>query len=239
MILFPAIDLKDGQCVRLKRGEMDQATVFSDDPASQAKQFEQQGAAWIHVVDLNGAFEGEPVNKEAVAAILDAVSVPVQLGGGIRSMATITMWLEAGISRVILGTAALRNPALVEQACEAYPDKIAVGVDAKGGKVAVEGWAETSDMDVIELAHKFEHTGVACMIYTDVSRDGMMQGPDMEGTRALVEATSIPVIASGGIASVQDLELLKQEIPELYGMISGRAIYEGSIKLSEALEAIA
>lgn len=238
MILFPAIDLKEGQCVRLLRGEMDKATVFSDSPADQAKAFVKAGAKWLHVVDLNGAFEGRPVNREAVKDILEAVDIPVQLGGGIRDMAMIEHWLMTGISRVILGTVALKNPKLVKEACFAFPGRIAVGIDAREGMVAVEGWAEKSNISVLDLARQFEDAGVACVIYTDVGRDGAMEGADVEGTKTLAQTVQIPVIASGGVSSIADLTLLKKEIPNLYGIISGRAIYEGKIDVREGIAAL-
>jgi phosphoribosylformimino-5-aminoimidazole carboxamide ribotide isomerase len=236
MILFPAIDLKDGACVRLKLGQMEQATVFNSNPANQARAFEAAGAEWIHVVDLNGAFAGKPVNAAAVEAILEAVSVPVQLGGGIRDMATIEAWLERGVRRVILGTVALKNPALVKQACKRFPDRVAVGIDAKGGRVAVEGWAETSNLSVLDLALKFEKTGVAAIIYTDIDRDGVLSGPNVEATAALARAIKTPVIASGGVASLDDLRRLKEVASTgIAGVISGRAIYDGRIDLATAL----
>ncbi|RAU23692.1 1-(5-phosphoribosyl)-5-[(5-phosphoribosylamino)methylideneamino]imidazole-4-carboxamide isomerase [Paramagnetospirillum kuznetsovii] len=237
MILFPAIDLKDGACVRLKLGLMEDATVFNLDPGAQAKSFADAGAEWIHVVDLNGAFEGKPVNGAAVDAILNAVSVPVQLGGGIRDMATIESWLGRGIRRVILGTVALKNPQLVKDACKCFPGRVAVGIDAKGGKVAVEGWAETSDLTVLELARKFEDCGVAALIYTDIDRDGVLAGPNVAATAALADAISIPVIASGGVSSLDDLAALKA-YPKLEGVISGRAIYDGRIDVAEAIRVL-
>ena len=234
MILFPAIDLKDGACVRLKLGLMEDATVFNLDPGAQAKSFADAGAEWIHVVDLNGAFAGRPVNAGAVDAILNSVSIPVQLGGGIRDMATIESWLERGIRRVILGTVALKNPQLVKEACKRFPGRVAVGIDAKGGKVAVEGWAETSDITVLELARKFEDCGVAALIYTDIDRDGVLAGPNVTATAALADAISIPVIASGGVSSLDDLRALKA-YPKLEGVISGRAIYDGRIDVAQAI----
>jgi phosphoribosylformimino-5-aminoimidazole carboxamide ribotide isomerase len=234
MILFPAIDLKDGACVRLKLGLMEDATVFNLDPGAQAKSFANAGAEWIHVVDLNGAFAGKPVNAAAVEAILKSVSVPVQLGGGIRDMATIEGWLERGIRRVILGTVALKNPALVKDACKRFPGRIAVGIDAKGGKVAVEGWAETSDLSVLDLAMKFEDAGVAAIIYTDIDRDGVLAGPNVAATAALADAIKTPVIASGGVSSLDDLRALKAH-PKLEGVISGRAIYDGRIDVAQAI----
>ncbi|CAA7621040.1 1-(5-phosphoribosyl)-5-[(5-phosphoribosylamino)methylideneamino]imidazole-4-carboxamide isomerase [Magnetospirillum sp. SS-4] len=234
MILFPAIDLKDGACVRLKLGLMEDATVFNLDPGAQAKSFADAGAEWIHVVDLNGAFAGKPVNAGAVDAILRAVSVPVQLGGGIRDMATIERWLEQGIRRVILGTVALKDPQLVRDACKRFPGRVAVGIDAKGGKVAVEGWAETSDLGVLDLARKFGDCGVAALIYTDIDRDGVLAGPNVAATAALADAISIPVIASGGVSSLDDLRALKAH-PKLEGVISGRAIYDGRIDVAQAI----
>ena len=205
MILFPAIDLKDGQCVRLKLGDMATATVYNDDPGAQAKAFEEQGFEWLHVVDLNGAFEGKSVNGAAVGAILKATKNPVQLGGGIRTLAQIEDWLDRGLARVILGTVAVREPDLVKEACKKFPGKIAVGIDARGGKVAVEGWAEASSLGVVELAQKFEGAGVAAIIYTDIDRDGVLTGINWEATIALADAVSIPVIASGGLASLDDI----------------------------------
>ncbi|WP_425063891.1 1-(5-phosphoribosyl)-5-[(5-phosphoribosylamino)methylideneamino]imidazole-4-carboxamide isomerase [Pyruvatibacter mobilis] len=236
MILFPAIDLKDGQCVRLVQGDMDRATVFSDTPAEQAKVFESQGFEWLHLVDLNGAFEGKPVNGDAVEAILKTVSLPAQLGGGIRSMQQIEAWLDKGIARVILGTAALRDPQLVIDACKTWPGKIAVGVDAKDGYVAVEGWAEVSDIQALDLAKRFEDAGVAALIYTDISRDGAMQGMNVAGTAELANSVGIPVIASGGVTNLDDLHALKAaNAPGIIGVISGRAIYDGRLDPAEAL----
>lgn len=240
MILFPAIDLKDGACVRLKLGLMDQATVFNDNPGAQAKSFADAGAQWIHVVDLNGAFAGRPVNADAVKSILAAVPVPVQLGGGIRDLATIEAWLDAGIARVILGTIALRDPDLVKQACRRFPGQVAVGIDAKGGRVAVEGWAETSDLTVLDLALKFEDAGVSAIIYTDIDRDGVLTGPNTEATAALARAISTPVIASGGVSSLDDLRALKAvESSGIAGVISGRAIYDGRIDVAQAIKLLA
>ena len=236
MILFPAIDLKDGQCVRLKLGDMEQATVFSDDPAAQAYAFEQQGFSYLHLVDLNGAFSGQPVNTAAVEAILEAVSLPVQLGGGIRDLAGIERWLDRGIARVILGTLAVRNPALVREACKAFPGRVAVGIDAKAGKVAVEGWAESSSLGIKELAAKFEDAGVSAIIYTDIDRDGILAGLNIDSTLELARSTSIPVIASGGLASMADIERLAQpDCAILEGAISGRALYDGRIDPAGAL----
>lgn len=236
MILFPAIDLKDGQCVRLYKGLMEQATVFNDSPADQAQRFEQQGFTWIHIVDLNGAFEGKPVNESAVQEIIETSGLKLQLGGGIRTLETVKYWLDLGINRVILGTVALRNPALVKEACKLFPNQIVVGIDGKEGKVAVEGWAETSEISVIELAKKFEDCGVSAIIYTDVGRDGAMQGPDIEGTQKLAQAVNIPVIASGGVSSNDDLDAIKTlESDGVVGVISGRAIYDGCIDIELAL----
>ena len=237
MILFPAIDLKDGQCVRLKLGDMREATVYNEDPAAQAKAFEDQSFEWLHVVDLNGAFEGHSVNGAAVEAILRVTKNPVQLGGGIRSLADIESWLSKGLARVILGTVAVRNPDLVIQACKMFPGQVAVGIDAKGGKVAVEGWAEASSLGVIELAKKFEGAGVAAIIYTDIDRDGILAGINWESTLALANAVSIPVIASGGLASIEDVRrMMKPDAQKLAGAITGRALYDGRIDAAEALK---
>jgi len=236
MILFPAIDLKDGQCVRLKLGDMDQATVFNDDPAAQALSFEAQGFEWLHLVDLNGAFAGRPVNKTAVEAILGAVKIPVQLGGGIRNLGQIESWLNQGIRRVILGTVALRDPALVCEACRMFPGRIAVGIDAKGGRVAVEGWAETSDLAATDLARRFSDAGVSAIIFTDVDRDGILKGLNIESTLELAQAVPIPVIASGGLASMDDIHrMMHPDCRILEGAISGRALYDGRIDVPEAL----
>ena len=236
MILFPAIDLKDGECVRLKLGDMNQSTVYNTDPAAQAKAFEDQGFEWLHVVDLNGAFAGSSVNGAAVEAILKATKNPVQLGGGIRTLEHIEAWLSKGLSRVILGTVAVRDPALVIEACKKFPGKVAVGIDAKGGKVAVEGWAEASELGVIELAQKFEGAGVAAIIYTDIDRDGILAGINWPSTLALAEAVSIPVIASGGLASMDDIHrMTRADARKLEGAISGRALYDGRIDPAEAL----
>jgi len=236
VILFPAIDLKDGQCVRLKLGEMESATVYNPDPAAQARAFEDQGFEWLHVVDLNGAFAGRSVNGDAVAAILAATRNPVQLGGGIRTLAQIEGWLERGLARVILGTVAVREPALVKEACRLHPGKIAVGIDARGGKVAVEGWAEASALGAVELAKKFEGAGVAAIIYTDIDRDGVLAGINWEATIALAEAVSIPVIASGGLASMADIRRMTMpDARKLEGAISGRALYDGRIEPAAAL----
>jgi len=236
VILFPAIDLKDGQCVRLKLGDMQAATVFNDDPAAQAKSFEDQGFEYLHVVDLNGAFAGESVNGAAVEAILKRVRFPVQLGGGIRTIAHIEAWLEKGLARVILGTVAVRDPALVREAARKFPGKVAVGIDARGGKVAVEGWAETSELGAIELAQRFEGAGVAAIIYTDIDRDGVLKGINWPSTLELAEAVSIPVIASGGLASMDDIRTMTEpRYRVLEGAISGRALYDGRIDSREAL----
>jgi phosphoribosylformimino-5-aminoimidazole carboxamide ribotide isomerase len=239
MILFPAIDLKDGQCVRLKLGEMSQATVFNDDPAAQARTFASQGFEYLHIVDLNGAFAGKPVNGPAVEAILAAIKIPVQLGGGIRDLATIEAWLAKGIRRVILGTVAVRESKLVREACSRFPGRIAVGIDARGGKVAVEGWAETSELSTIEMAQRFEGAGVAAIIYTDIDRDGVLKGLNLPATAELAAATSIPVIASGGLAGIADIEaLLRPENAKLEGAIAGRALYDGRLDAGEALALI-
>ncbi|MCB2109993.1 MAG: 1-(5-phosphoribosyl)-5-[(5-phosphoribosylamino)methylideneamino]imidazole-4-carboxamide isomerase [Defluviimonas sp.] len=234
MILYPAIDLKDGQCVRLLHGEMASATVFGDDPAAQAATFEAAGCAWLHLVDLNGAFAGRPVNAAAVEAILARVAVPVQLGGGIRDMATIEGWLSKGVARVILGTVAVENPALVRAAAGAFPGRVAVGIDARGGRVATRGWAEETGVDLVDLARSYEDAGVAAIIYTDIARDGAMSGPNLEATEALARAVAIPVIASGGVSTLADLVALR-DTGVVAGAISGRALYDGAIDLGEAL----
>ena len=236
LILFPAIDIKDGQCVRLKLGDMDAATVFNDDPAAQAATFERQGFKYLHIVDLNGAFAGKPVNGEAVEAILKAVKMPVQLGGGIRDLETIETWLIKGIARVILGTIAVRNPKLVREACKRFPGRVAVGIDARAGRVAVEGWAETSELSAVDLAKRFEDAGVSAIIYTDIDRDGVLKGLNLELTAELAHSTKIPVIASGGLASIEDIKaLLQPEYKMLEGAITGRALYDGRIDPREAL----
>jgi phosphoribosylformimino-5-aminoimidazole carboxamide ribotide isomerase len=239
MILFPAIDLKDGHCVRLRQGDMAEATVFNEDPAAQAAAFEAQGFDWLHVVDLNGAFAGKPVNAAAVEAILASVHVPVQLGGGIRDLDTIIAWLDKGIDRVILGTAALRDPALVREAAHDFPGCIAVGIDARDGKVAVEGWAETSEIEALDLARRFEDAGVAAIIYTDIARDGVLAGLNLKATAALARAVNIPVIASGGLASIDDVyALLRPDYAMLEGAIVGRALYDGRLDAAQALALI-
>ena len=235
MILYPAIDLKDGACVRLIRGEMNKATVFNNDPAAQARVFQDAGCEWLHLVDLNGAFAGTPVNGAAVEAILAATDVPAQLGGGIRDIATIERWLSKGLARVILGTVAVENPDLVRQAARAFPGQVAVGIDARGGRVATKGWATETDVDVTDLAKSFEDAGVAAIIYTDINRDGAMQGPNIPATAALARAVTIPVIASGGVSSMDDLIALRDCAAPLNGTISGRALYDGAIDLAQAL----
>lgn len=240
MILYPAIDLKDGACVRLKLGDMQQATVFNTDPGTQARHFQSLGFTHLHVVDLNGSFAGKPVNASAVDAILKATKNPVQLGGGIRSMETIRDWIARGVSRVILGTAALRDPDLVRAACREFPGKVAVGIDARGGFVAVEGWSQTSSMKAIDLAKSFEDAGVAALIHTDIDRDGILKGVNVEATLALAQAVSIPVIASGGVASVDDVRALaKHEKDGISGAIIGRALYDGGLDAKAALAAAA
>lgn len=239
MILFPAIDLKDGQCVRLRQGLMSEATVFGDDPAAQALAFERMGFRYLHVVDLNGAFEGAPVNGAAVRSVLDAIKMPMQLGGGIRRVAQIESWLAAGVTRVILGTVAVRDPALVCDAARAFPGRVAVGIDAKDGRVAIEGWAETSELTAVELARRFEDAGVAAIIYTDISRDGLLTGLNLDATVALAREVSIPVIASGGLASIADIEqLVAPQYAMLAGAIAGRALYDGRLDAAAALALI-
>jgi phosphoribosylformimino-5-aminoimidazole carboxamide ribotide isomerase len=236
VILFPAIDLKDGRCVRLKRGAMDDATIFNDDPAAQAALFETQGFEWLHCVDLNGAFEGKSVNVAAIHSIRARIKLPIQLGGGIRDRAGIDAWLDAGISRVILGTAALKNPALVKDSARAYPGRIAVGIDARDGKVATEGWAETSTMDVLDLARRFEDAGVAAIVFTDIARDGMLQGVNVEATARLTASVRIPIIASGGVAGIADIKALTAaRSPNILGVVIGRALYDGRIDAKAAL----
>jgi phosphoribosylformimino-5-aminoimidazole carboxamide ribotide isomerase len=239
MILFPAIDLKDGRCVRLKHGEMAAATVYNVDPADQAGRFFMLGFEWLHVVDLNGAFQGRSVNGAAVEAILASTTMKVQLGGGIRDLAAIEAWLTKGIKRVILGTVAVRDPRLVREACRLHQGRIVVGIDARAGKVAVEGWAEVSELTSIDLARRFEDAGVAAIVYTDIDRDGVLKGINVEATLALADAVSIPVIASGGLASIGDVErLLRPDCAKLEGAISGRALYDGSLDARAALDLI-
>jgi phosphoribosylformimino-5-aminoimidazole carboxamide ribotide isomerase len=240
MILYPAIDLKEGRCVRLRQGDMAQATVFSDDPAAQAASFAADGFPWLHVVDLDGAFAGRPMNGAAVDAILARVRFPVQLGGGIRDMATVEGWIGKGVARVIIGTAAVRDPLFVRTASCRFPGRVAVGIDARDGMVAVEGWAETSTLSALELGKRFEDAGVAAIVYTDIARDGMLQGLNLDGTRALAEALSIPVIASGGLASIDDVRaLLRPENRVIAGAITGRALYDGRLDAKAALAEIA
>ena len=236
MIIFPAIDLKDGRCVRLRQGDMAQATSFNDDPAAQARAFEAAGFEWLHVVDLNGAFAGRSINVPAIRSVIAAITIPLQLGGGIRDREAIDRWLEAGVARVILGTVAVSDPDLVAQAARAHPGRIAVGIDARDGKVAVKGWAEESTLRATELAKRFEGAGVAAIIFTDIARDGMMQGVNVESTAALAGAVSIPVIASGGLNGIQDIEQLRDSAVAIAGVVIGRALYDGRITPSEALE---
>lgn len=236
MIVIPAIDLKEGKCVRLEQGLMEKDTVFCDDPAAQALEWERQGGELLHIVDLDGAFAGKPANRAAIEAIVQAVRIPTQLGGGIRDLATIEAYLGLGIGRVILGTAAQRNPELVTEACRRFPGRIVVGIDAKNGMVAVQGWAEVTGVTAVELAKRFENDGVAAIIYTDISRDGMLLGPNIEATKALAEAITIPVIASGGVSSLTDIgNLMAIEASGVTGVITGKAIYTGAIKLAEAV----
>lgn len=240
MILFPAIDLKDGQCVRLRQGEMAEATVFNTDPAAQARDFEDQGFEFLHIVDLNGALAGRPVNAAAVEAILEAVYIPVQLGGGIRDLDTIVAWLEKGVDRVILGTAAVRDPHFVREAARDFPGCIAVGIDARDGKVAIEGWAETSEIEAIDLASRFEDAGVAAIIHTDIARDGVLEGLNLDASASIAKAVTIPVIASGGFAGMDDVHrLLEPRYKMLEGAIAGRALYDGRLDPREALALIA
>jgi phosphoribosylformimino-5-aminoimidazole carboxamide ribotide isomerase len=237
MIIFPAIDLKDGNCVRLKKGVMDDATIFNTDPGAQAKSFETQGFAWLHCVDLNGAFAGKSANSDAIRAIRGAIDLPIQLGGGIRDMAAVEGWLAAGITRVILGTAALTNPQFVKDAARAFPGRIVVGADAKGGKIATEGWAETSDLTPIDLGRRFEDAGVAAILFTDIDGDGLLKGVNVTATAALARALSIPVIASGGVGSIADIEnLVAAGEPGIEGVVVGRALYDGRIDVPAALK---
>lgn len=239
MIFYPAIDLKDGKCVRLQQGAMDKVTVFNQDPVGQALIFQSQGVKWLHVVDLDGALTGRPVNLKEVVAIRRAVDISIQLGGGIRDMATAESWIDIGIERIVLGTAALRNPQFVKDACKEFPGKVAVGIDAKDGMVSVQGWSEVSDMPVLELAQRFEDAGVAAIIYTNINRDGMMVGPDVAGIQKLAEEVFIPVIASGGVSSISDLKMLKAvEKCGIAGVICGRAVYEGEVDVVKALEVL-
>ncbi len=239
MILFPAIDLKNGQCVRLEQGDMARATVFNLDPAEQARAFASQGFEYLHVVDLDGAFAGKPVNADAVERMLKAVTMPVQLGGGIRDLKTIEAWLGKGIARVIIGTAAVRDPVLVKQAAKAFPGRVAVGLDARDGKVAVEGWAETSEVTALDIARRFEDAGIAAIIFTDIARDGLLKGLNLDATIALADSISIPVIASGGFASIADVKaLLAPRAKKLAGAIAGRALYDGRLDPAEALALI-
>jgi phosphoribosylformimino-5-aminoimidazole carboxamide ribotide isomerase len=239
LILFPAIDLKDGVCVRLEQGDMARATVFNRDPAAQALAFEAEGFEYLHLVDLDAAFAGKPVNVRAVERIIESVPLPVQLGGGLRDMAVITAWLEKGVDRAIIGTAAVRDPALVKEAARAFPGRIAVGLDARNGKVAVQGWAESSELSALEIAQRFEDAGVAAIVYTDIARDGLLRGLNLDATIALAEAISIPVIASGGLASLDDVrQMLEPRAAKLAGAIAGRALYDGRLNASEALRLI-
>ncbi len=236
MLVIPAIDLKEGKCVRLEQGLMDRDTVFNDDPAAQALEWQAQGAELLHIVDLDGAFAGEPKNRSAIEAIIKAIAIPAQLGGGIRDIPTIEAYLGLGLARVIIGTAAQRNPELVREACAKFPGRIVVGIDARDGMVAVQGWAEVTGITAVELAKKFEGFGVSAIIYTDISRDGMLQGPNIEATRTLAESVAIPVIASGGVSSLKDIKnLMGIEASGVSGVITGKAVYTGAIRLSEAI----
>jgi len=236
MLVIPAIDLKEGKCVRLEQGLMDKDTVFNDNPAAQARAWQDQGAEMLHIVDLDGAFAGQPKNRAAIEAIVGAITIPSQLGGGIRDIETIEAYLSLGLSRVIIGTAAQRNPELVREACARFPGRIVVGIDAKNGMVAVQGWAEVTDITAVDLARKFEGFGVSAIIYTDISRDGMLQGPNLEATKSLAEAVSIPIIASGGVSSLKDIQnLMDIEASGVTGVITGKAVYTGAIRLSEAV----
>jgi phosphoribosylformimino-5-aminoimidazole carboxamide ribotide isomerase len=239
LILFPAIDIKDGVCVRLEQGDMARATVFNRDPAAQAQTFVAEGFEYLHVVDLDAAFAGRPVNVRAVERILESIPLPVQLGGGLRDMGAISSWLEKGVDRAIIGTAAVRDPSLVREAARAFPGRIAVGLDARDGKVAVQGWAQTSELTALEIAQRFEDAGVAAIIYTDIARDGLLKGLNLDATIALADAVAIPVIASGGLASLDDIRLmLEQRAARLAGAIAGRAIYDGRLNATEALRLI-
>lgn len=239
MILFPAIDLKEGLAVRLEQGDMARATVFHKDPAAQAHDFERQGFAYLHIVDLDGAFAGKPVNADAVDRILETIGIPVQLGGGVRDMATVEAWLGKGVDRVIIGTAAVRDPEFVKEAAKKFHGRVAVGLDARDGKVAVQGWAETSELSVLDIARRFEDAGVAAIIYTDIARDGLLKGLNLDATIALAEAVSIPVIASGGLASIDDIKaMLEPRAKKLEGAIAGRALYDGRLDPAEALKLI-
>ncbi|MGB9412090.1 MAG: 1-(5-phosphoribosyl)-5-[(5-phosphoribosylamino)methylideneamino]imidazole-4-carboxamide isomerase [Pseudolabrys sp.] len=239
VILFPAIDLKEGLAVRLEQGDMARATIFHRDPAAQARAFEEQGFEYLHIVDLDGAFAGKPMNAAAVDRILETVGIPVQLGGGVRDTATVENWLEKGIDRIIIGTAAVRDPPFVKQAARDYPGRIAVGLDARDGKVAVEGWAETSELSVLDIARRFEDVGVSAIVYTDIARDGMLQGLNLDATVALAEAIRIPIIASGGLASIEDIkDLISPRAGKLAGAIAGRALYDGRLDAAEALKLI-
>jgi phosphoribosylformimino-5-aminoimidazole carboxamide ribotide isomerase len=235
VILFPAIDLKDGHCVRLRQGDMAQVTVFGDDPAAQARVFEACGFQWLHVVDLNGAVTGRSVNASAIRSVLAAIKIPLQLGGGIRDRGGVEAWLAEGVTRVILGTAALKDPALVKESARAYPGRVAVGIDARNGKVAVQGWAEESELNAYELATRFEDAGVAALIFTDIGRDGMLEGVNIQATAELARGVSIPVIASGGANSVRDIELLAKADAPIAGLVIGRALYDGRIDPEQAL----
>jgi phosphoribosylformimino-5-aminoimidazole carboxamide ribotide isomerase len=236
VILFPAIDLKDGLCVRLEQGDMARATVFHRDPAAQAQAFQEQGFEYLHVVDLDGAFAGRPVNAAAVDRILETTAIPLQLGGGIRDLATVAAWLGKGVARVIIGTAAVRDPDLVKEAARHFPARVAVGLDARSGRVAVEGWAQTSELSALDIARRFEDAGVAAIIYTDIARDGLLEGLDLDATIALADAISIPVIASGGLASIADVQaLLEPRAKKLGGAIAGRALYDGRLDATAAL----
>ena len=238
MILYPAIDLKDGKAVRLLRGDMNNSTVFNDSPVEQALSFVSQHCQWLHLVDLNGAFSGKPVNGEAVEEIINRCNIPIQLGGGIRNLETIEMWLSKGLERVILGTVAVKNPSLVKLAASKYPDKIAVGIDARDGRVAIDGWAKDTDIWATELAKKFENDGVSAIVYTDINRDGAMMGPNLSATAEMANAVSIPIIASGGVSSLNDLKALKECGAQLNGAISGRALYDQKFTVKQALEAL-